>query len=69
MWRCSMVYYSTLATNHYTDTDFIAQHTQGLEQALASSASEASIASVSERTGISVEKLALFLKNLHKQKK
>ena len=58
-----------LATNHYTDTDFIAKHTQGLEQALASSASEASIASVSERTGISVEKLALFFEKFAQTEK
>jgi assimilatory nitrate reductase catalytic subunit len=49
-----------LATNHYTDTDFIAKHTQGLDAALISSGTEFSIESLIERTGISAEKLTLF---------
>ena len=49
-----------LARNHYSDHDFIAQHTQGLEAALASSEAEHSLEIVAERTGISLEKLTLF---------
>ncbi|MGA8884674.1 MAG: molybdopterin-dependent oxidoreductase [Acinetobacter sp.] len=51
-----------LAQNGYADQDFAAQRTQGLEQALACSASEASMQAVAERTGISLEKLDQFFK-------
>lgn len=51
-----------LAQNGYADQDFVAQQTQGLEQALACSASEASMPAVAERTGISLEKLEQFFK-------
>lgn len=44
----------------HVDQDFIASHTQGLEQALANSQSEASIEDVAQRTGISLEKLQIF---------
>jgi assimilatory nitrate reductase catalytic subunit len=46
--------------NGCADQDFIAAHTQGLEQALAQSQSESSIEDVAHRTGISLEKLQTF---------
>ncbi|QIO09013.1 nitrate reductase [Acinetobacter lanii] len=49
-----------LMQHGYIDQDFIEQHTQGLEAALASSQSEASIEAVSLRTGIALEKLQQF---------
>lgn len=44
----------------YVDHAFVAAHTQGLEQALASSSTEASIEDVAARTGISAVKLTQF---------
>ena len=44
----------------YVDQAFVAAHTQGLEQALTSSSTEASIEDVAERTGISAVKLTQF---------
>jgi len=44
----------------YVDQAFVAAHTQGLEQALASSSTEASIEDVAARTGISAVKLTQF---------
>lgn len=49
-----------LQQNGHADLDFVTQHTQGLEQALASSSTESSIESVVQRTGITIEKLTLF---------
>lgn len=49
-----------LAQHDYADLDFIQQHTQGLEQALATSQTEASLDSVAQRTGIVLEKLQQF---------
>ncbi|MCO8084850.1 nitrate reductase [Acinetobacter lwoffii] len=49
-----------LQQNSHADLDFVTQHTQGLEQALASSSTESSIESVVQRTGITIEKLTLF---------
>lgn len=49
-----------LSKNDHADQDFIAAHTQGLEQALAQSQSESSIEDVAVRTGISLEKLQVF---------
>lgn len=42
------------------DQEFVAAHTQGLEQAFASSTAEASIKEVAARTGISTAKLSQF---------
>ena len=42
------------------DQEFVAAHTQGLEQAFASSTAEASIKDVAARTGISTAKLSQF---------
>ena len=53
----------------HSDLDFITQYTQGLEQALASSETEASIETVANRTGISVEKLSLFFQKFAKTEK
>ncbi|WP_432211033.1 molybdopterin-dependent oxidoreductase, partial [Acinetobacter variabilis] len=44
----------------YVDNAFVAPHTQGLEQALTSSSTEASIEDVAARTGISAAKLSQF---------
>lgn len=49
-----------LSKNGCADQDFIAAHTQGLEQALAQSQSESSIEDVAHRIGISLEKLQTF---------
>lgn len=49
-----------LAQNGHADQDFIATHTQDLEQALAQSHTESSIENVAKRTGISLEKLHIF---------
>lgn len=49
-----------LLQHGHADTRFIAEHTQGLAQALAHSQSEASLQDVAKRTGISLEKLQLF---------
>ncbi|WP_166168091.1 nitrate reductase [Acinetobacter sp. SA01] len=49
-----------LSQNGHADPDFIATHTQGLEQALAHSQTESSIEDVAVRTGISLEKLQIF---------
>ncbi|MEN8415905.1 molybdopterin-dependent oxidoreductase [Acinetobacter radioresistens] len=46
--------------NGHADQDFIAQHTQGLEQALAQSEVKSSIEEVAQRTGISAVKLTQF---------
>ena len=58
-----------LQQNGYTDLDFITQHTQGLEQALASSSTESSIESVAQRTGITIEKLTLFFQKFAQTEK
>lgn len=58
-----------LQQNSYTDLDFITQHTQGLEQALASSSTESSIESVAQRTGITIEKLTLFFQKFAQTEK
>lgn len=49
-----------LSQNGHADQDFIAAHTQGLEQALTHSQTESSIEEVAVRTGISLEKLQVF---------
>ena len=49
-----------LHQNGKVDSDFVAAHTQGLTDALRSSQTEALIADVVEKTGISLEKLELF---------
>ena len=49
-----------LSQNGHADPDFIAAHTQGLEQALTYSQTESSIEDVAVRTGISLEKLQVF---------
>lgn len=49
-----------LAAQGYTDAEFVAQHTQGLEQALAASAAEADLLAVAARTGIQLEQLEQF---------
>ncbi|MDN5511718.1 nitrate reductase [Acinetobacter sp.] len=49
-----------LAQNGHADQDFIAAHTQGLEQALTHSQTESSIEDVAVRSGISLEKLQVF---------
>lgn len=46
--------------NSHADQEFIAQHTQGLEQALVQSEAESPIQEVAQRTGIAVEKLQTF---------
>ncbi|KGH50122.1 nitrate reductase [Acinetobacter idrijaensis] len=58
-----------LQQNGYTDLDFVTQHTQGLEQALASSSTESSIESVARRTGIAIEKLILFFQKFAQTEK
>ncbi|WP_445660769.1 molybdopterin-dependent oxidoreductase [Acinetobacter sp. F16] len=49
-----------LSQNGHADQEFIAAHTQGLEQALAHSQTESSIEEVAVRSGISLEKLKVF---------
>ncbi|WP_313659287.1 molybdopterin-dependent oxidoreductase [Acinetobacter variabilis] len=49
-----------LRQHGYVDQAFVAAHTQGLEQALTSSSTEASIEDVAARTGISAVKLTQF---------
>ncbi|NNH01114.1 nitrate reductase [Acinetobacter sp. ANC 5414] len=49
-----------LAQNSHADHEFIDAHTQGLEQALIHSQTEASMPDVAVRTGISLEKLQVF---------
>ncbi|WP_455597782.1 molybdopterin-dependent oxidoreductase [Acinetobacter pecorum] len=58
-----------LQQNGYTDQDFVTQHTQGLEQALASSSTESSLESVAKRTGIAIEKLTLFFQKFAQTEK
>ncbi|RKG46925.1 MULTISPECIES: nitrate reductase [Acinetobacter] len=58
-----------LVKNNYSDLEFIANHTQGLAQALQQSESEASIEAVAERTGISLEKLNIFFEKFAKTEK
>ena len=53
-------YCSIYRKNGHADQDFIAVHTQGLEQTLAQSQSESCIEDVAVRTGISLEKLHVF---------
>ena len=55
--------------NNYSDLDFIANHTEGLAQALEQSETEASITAVSERTGISLEKLQQFFEKFSQTQK
>lgn len=55
--------------NGHADQEFIAQHTQGLEQALVQSEAESPIQEVAQRTGIAVEKLQTFIRNSPKLKK
>ena len=58
-----------LQQNGHADLDFVTQHTQGLEQALASSSTESSIESVAQRTGITIEKLTLFFQKFAQNEK
>ena len=58
-----------LQQNGHADLDFVTQHTQGLEQALASSLTESSIESVAQRTGITIEKLTLFFQKFAQNEK
>ena len=58
-----------LQQNGHADLDFVTQHTQGLEQALASSSIESSIESVAQRTGITIEKLTLFFQKFAQNEK
>lgn len=58
-----------LQQNGHADLDFVTQHTQGLEQALASSSTESSIESVARRTGIAIEKLILFFQKFAQTEK
>ncbi|CAM4325139.1 nitrate reductase [Acinetobacter pragensis] len=58
-----------LEQNGFSDHAFIAQHTQGLQQALESSEDESSIDAVAARTGISADKLAQFYTQFAKTKK
>ncbi len=58
-----------LQQNGHADLDFVTQHTQGLEQALASSSTESSIESVAQRTGITIEKLTLFFQKFAQTEK
>lgn len=58
-----------LKQNGFSDRAFIAQHTQGLQQALESSEDESSIDAVAARTGISADKLAQFYAQFAKTKK
>ncbi len=58
-----------LQQNGHADLDFVTQHTEGLEQALASSSTESSIESVAQRTGITIEKLTLFFQKFAQNEK
>lgn len=58
-----------LQQNGHADLDFVTQHTQGLEQALASSSTDSSIESVAQRTGITIEKLTLFFQKFAQTEK
>lgn len=58
-----------LQQNGYADLDFVTRHTQGLEQALASSLTESSIDAVAQRTGIAIEKLTLFFQKFAQTEK
>jgi len=58
-----------LQQNGHADLDFVTQHTQGLEQALASSSTESSLESVAKRTGIAIEKLTLFFQKFAQTEK
>jgi assimilatory nitrate reductase catalytic subunit len=58
-----------LQQNGHADLDFVTQHTQGLEQALASSSTESSIDAVAQRTGIAIEKLTLFFQKFAQTEK
>ncbi|UHT64742.1 nitrate reductase [Acinetobacter lwoffii] len=58
-----------LQQNGHADLDFVTQHTQGLEQALASSSTESSIEGVAKRTGIAIEKLILFFQKFAQTEK
>jgi len=58
-----------LQQNGHADLDFVTQHTQGLEQALASSLTESSLESVAKRTGIAIEKLTLFFQKFAQNEK
>ena len=58
-----------LQQNGHANLDFVTQHTQGLEQALASSSTESSIESVAQRTGITIEKLTLFFQKFAQNEK
>lgn len=58
-----------LQQNGHADLDFVTQHTQGLEQALASSLTESSLESVAKRTGIAIEKLILFFQKFAQTEK
>lgn len=53
----------------YVDQAFVAVHTQGLEQALTSSSTEASIEDVAARTGISAVKLTQFFEKFAQTEK
>ncbi|MGE8541770.1 MAG: molybdopterin-dependent oxidoreductase [Acinetobacter sp.] len=58
-----------LSKNNYADEAFIEKRTDGLAQALASSASESDLESVALRTGISIEKLQLFFQKFAQNEK
>lgn len=58
-----------LQQNGHADLDFVTQHTQGLEQALASSSTESSLESVAKCTGIAIEKLTLFFQKFAQTEK
>lgn len=58
-----------LQQHGHADPAFVAAHTLGLDAALESSQTEANIEDVALKTGISLEKLHLFLKNLRRLKK
>lgn len=58
-----------LQQNGHADLDFVTHHTQGLEQALASSSTESSLESVAKRTGIAIEKLTLFFQKFAQNEK
>lgn len=49
-----------LSAHGYTDTEFVAQQTQGIQQALQASADEADVQVVAARTGIAVHSLERF---------
>lgn len=58
-----------LQQHGHADLDFVTQHTQGLEQALASSLTESSLESVAKRTGIAIKKLTLFFEKFAQTEK